>query len=175
MYHVEAEHWVKKCVANKDKFGHLPESDAFMFYERILASVVFAYSSLEAFVNEELPDNFVYRVADKKCARQFNKEQIERFLNLNTKLGEVLPQALNVATPKGGKLWSEYDKLQNLRDRIVHMKTKDRDARGDVPDSIWNALLTDPLPETHTTAKGLIEYFVNAKGKPPRWFEKCPF
>jgi hypothetical protein len=162
-------------IANKDKAGHLPDSQAFAFYEHIMASVVFAYTSLEAFVNEEVPDDYVYEAVEKNCTRSFAKEQIERSLNLNTKLGDVLPQVLKVATPKGGTLWNDYDKLQNLRDRIIHMKTKDRDSRGEDTGSIWNALLRDPLPETYKTAKNLMKYFFDAKRETSRWFEKCLF
>ncbi|MGA9779257.1 MAG: hypothetical protein WBS33_13385 [Verrucomicrobiia bacterium] len=171
----EAEYWVGKGIAKGGKSNHLPDNESFTFYEHIMASVVFAYSSLEAFVNEDVPDSFVYAMADKKCTRNFNKEQIERSLNLDTKLGDVLPQVLKIATPKGGKAWTEYDKLQDLRDRIIHMKTKDRDFRGKDASSIWNALLTNPLPETYRTAKNVMKYFFDAKRKTPRWFEKCPF
>jgi hypothetical protein len=55
------------------------------------------------------------------------------------------------------------------------MKTKDRQSRGEDTDSIWNALFNDPLPKTYKTAKNLMKYFLDAKGKTPRWFEKCPF
>ena len=174
-YHLEAEYWVNKCVGKKDKANHLPETESSTFYERITASVVFAYTSLEAFVNEQVPDDYVYESVEKNCTRSFVKDQIERSLNLDTKLGDVLPQVLKVATPKGGKLWNEYDKLQNLRDRIIHMKTKDRQSRGEDVNSIWNALLCNPLPETYKTAKNLMKYFLDAKGNLPRWFEKCPF
>lgn len=174
-YHVEAQYWIGKCLAAKGKFNHLPYADAFTFYERMMASVVFACTSLEAFVNEEIPDSYVYVVSDKNYTRNFNKEQIERYWNLDTKLGDVLPSALGVPSPKGGSLWNAYDKLRNLRDRVIHMKTKDRDSRGEDKSSIWNALLSAPLPDTYKTAKSLMKYFFDAKGKPPRWFEKCPF
>jgi hypothetical protein len=174
-HHEKAEYWMKKCIANKDKAGHLPDGQAFAFLENIMAAVVFAYTSLEAFVNEEVPDDYIYEAVEKNCTRSFVKEQIERSLNLNTKLGDVLPQVLKVTTPKGGTLWNDYDKLQNLRDRIIHMKTKDRDSRGEDTSSIWNALLCDPLPETYKTAKQLMKYFFDAKRDTPRWFEKCLF
>jgi len=174
-YHVEAQHWIGKCIAGKDKFGNLPDHETFTFYERIMASVVFSCTALEAFVNEEIPDTYVHVVSERNNTRHYSKEQIERHLNLDTKLGDVLPGALSVPSPKGSRLWAAYDKLRDLRDRVIHMKTKDRDFRGEDGSSIWNALLSEPLPETHTTAKGLMKHFLDAKGKPPRWFEKCPF
>jgi hypothetical protein len=174
-YHVEAQHWIAKCIAATDKFGKLPDHEAFTFYERIMASVVFACTALEAFVNEEIPDTYIHVVSEKNYTRHYSKEQTERHLNLDTKLGDVLPGALKVPSPKGGRLWTAYDKLRDLRDRIIHMKTKDRDFRGEDGNSIWNALLSQPLPETHTTAKRMMKHFLDAKAKPPRWFVKCPF
>jgi hypothetical protein len=174
-YHVEAQDRIAEGIAAKDKLGHLPDHEAFTFYERIMASVVFACTSLEAFVNEEIPDTYVHVVSERNYTRHYNKEQIERHLNLDTKLGDVLPGALRVPSPKGGSLWSAYEKLRDLRDRVIHMKTKDRDFRGEDGSSIWNALLGDPLPDTYKTAKSMMRHFLDAKGNPPRWFEKCPF
>jgi hypothetical protein len=176
-YHVEAVHWAKRWGENRDKasYENLLNIDEFTFYERIMASVVFAHTALEAFVNEEIPDTYIYDEAGNKCTRQFSKEQIERELSLDTKLGEVLPKALKVSSPKGGTLWNKYTDLQKLRDRVVHMKTKDKDFLGSDPNSIWNGLLSDPLPETYKTAKAMMKYFLDAKNEHPRWFEKCPF
>lgn len=172
-YHVEAQHWIEQCIQLKSKVGSLPDREAFTFYERIMAAVIFACTALESFVNEEIPDEYVYVLEEKQSTRSYSKEQIERHLSLDTKLGDVLPAVLKVKSPKGGNLWNAYNKLRDLRDRIIHMKTKDRDFVGENPDSIWNALLTDPLPETHSAAKGLIKYFFDAKGTSPRWFKKC--
>jgi hypothetical protein len=121
-------------------------------------------------------NRFVYvDSADKRFTRTFDKQQIERQLNLDTKIGDVIPTILGVKFPKGGKLWAAFLRLRELRDRIIHMKTKDRQFTGEQPNSIWNALMSDPLPETYLTAKRIVNYFVEAKGPPPRWFEKCPF
>ena len=175
-YHVEARHWVEKSVVAKDGVGHLPEREIFLFFERIMASVVFACTSLEAFVNEEIPDTYVYILQEKKFTRHYTKAQIERHLSLDDKLGDVLPAAIHVSSPKGTSLWKTYSELRHLRDRIIHMKTKDREFNGKDKGSIWNALLCDPLPETYGPAKRMMKHFFDAKGcPPPRWFENCPF
>jgi hypothetical protein len=175
-FHGEARSLLRKCIADKDKFGKLPDAEVFTFYERMMGSVVFACTALEAFVNEQIPDAYVYvDSSDKRVTRQYNKEQIERNLSLDTKIGDVIPGAIGVPFPKGGKLWSNFIKLRDLRDRVIHMKTKDREFIGENADSIWNALLSDPLPETYVTVKRIMSHFLNAKGDLPRWFEKCSF
>ena len=30
-------------------------------------------------------------------------------------------------------------------------------------------------PEIHVIAKSMMKHFFDAKGNPPRWFQKCPF
>jgi hypothetical protein len=175
-FHTEANALLKKCINDKDEFGKLPDDESFGFFERMMGSVVFACTALEAFVNEQIPDEYTYvDQSEKRFTRSYDKEQIERQLNLDIKLGEVLPLALSVKSLKGGKLWGAFIRLRELRDRIIHMKTKDREFKGEDATSIWNALLCDPLPETHMTAKRIIEHFLIAKGTPPRWFQKCPF
>ena len=175
-FHAEASLLLEKGITDKDKWGHLPDDEAFGFYERMIGSVVFAATALEAFANEQIPDTFIYvDSSDKKFTRSFDKQQIERQLSLDTKIGDVMPLALGAKSIKGGKLWGAFTRLRDLRDRIIHMKTSDRVFIGENATSIWNALMSDPLPETYTTAKRIIDHFVRTKGNLPRWFDKCPF
>jgi hypothetical protein len=175
--HVQAEQLISKCLSNKDNFGHLPDSDVFTFYEQMMASIVFAYTSLESFVNEELPDDYIHIVENKnnRCTEHYNKEQIEMYLSLDSKLADVLPAVLKIKSPKGTKIWQEYNELKNIRDRIIHMKTSDRNSRGEDKNSIWNVILSKPLIKTYDTAKNMMHYFLKPKNKTPRWFDKCPF
>lgn len=175
MCHRQAGQLISKSISNKDKFSHLPEPHVFAFYEQMMASIVFAYTSLESFVNEELPDNYIHTVVEKRSTQQYNKEQIERHLKLDIKLGDVLPAVLRIESPKGKSLWNNFNKLKDIRDRIIHMKTKDREFQGEDENSIWNVISCKPLPKTDETAKNLIQYFLSAKNQTPRWFEKCPF
>lgn len=176
-------HWdkalelVNTCKASNDPHGHLPDADSFGAFEHYMASVVFACTALEAFANEQIPDSFVYVIKKNDSDRHYNKEQIERWLTPLEKIGDVLPKALNVPTPKGGKLWEPCRRFFDLRDRVVHMKTADRQFQGDATSasSIWNELLQDPLPNTYSVSKDLIRHFFLAIGKKPRWFERIPF
>lgn len=172
-----AKESIAACHQSNDPHGHLPEVDSFGAIENYLASVLFACTALEAFANEIIPDSYVHVITKKGAVQNYNKEEIERRLGPLEKLGDVVPKAIGVATPKSGKLWEPCRKLFDLRDRIVHMKTADREFNGDArtASSIWNELLRDPLPNTYAVAQSLIGHFYTAKGATPRWFEKCPF
>lgn len=168
---------VAQCQQSVDPHGHLPEIDSFGAIEHYMASVIFACTALEALANELIPDTYVHVLTKKGVDHKYDKEEIERRFGPKEKLGDVLPNAIGVTTPKGGVLWEPCRRLFDLRARIIHMKTADRLFQGDArtASSIWNEVLQDPLPDTYKVATALMDYFFNAIGKRPRWFEKLPF
>lgn len=156
------------------------ETDVFNFFENIMASIVFAYTSLESFANEKILEDHIYTQerADKRCAETYSKEQIERFLSLDIKLDKILPEILGISSPKKKRLWNKYIELKNLRDRIIHMKSIDRkssDPKKEIPDSIWRYLLKKDIPNMSASAKEIISYYFSKEKEAPRWFKKCPF
>src|SRR5271170_5905034 len=42
-HYEEAEYWLIKCIAKKNKANQLPEGESSTFFERIMASIVYAY------------------------------------------------------------------------------------------------------------------------------------
>lgn len=168
---------IASCQRSADPHGHLPEVDSFGAIEHYMASVIFACTALEALSNELIPDAYVHTITKKGVDQTYTKEEIERRFGPKEKLGDVLPNAIGVATPKGGTLWEPCRNLFDLRDRIIHMKTADRLFQGDArtASSIWNEVLRDPLPDTYKVATAMMNHFFTAMGRKPRWFEKCPF
>ena len=140
-----------------------------------MASVVFAYTAIESFVNMAIPDNYIHRRTKKdgKCIEEYNKFQIERFFSLSDKL-ELLPQWLTAKgtnSPKGTMLWQRFQKLEELRDRIIHLKSVDLETEKPdrpIPDSIWQELVK--VPETYNVASDILKYF--SGDKQPRWLWK---
>ena len=68
-----------------------------------MALLVFAYTALESFANDEIPDKFTYSVEETKSTEVYNKSQIERFLSMQVKLGDILPGVCSVPSPKGAR------------------------------------------------------------------------
>lgn len=153
----------------------------FDYLEAICASIIFAHTALEAFTNEEIPDEFVYEIEETTesgivVVRQYNKEQIERKFSLSEKLASVLPKVMNIQSPKGKKLWGGFVHLKKLRDRIIHMKSKDRthSKHGNMyPESIWSDLLDPKQRHYPSIAKSIILHF-KAKDS-VHWLKYCPF
>ncbi|MBI5753668.1 hypothetical protein HZA40_00810 [Candidatus Peregrinibacteria bacterium] len=151
--------------------------EIFDYLEKRIASIVFAFTALESFVNQRVPDDFVYEVErkDKKCVEKYNKIQIEKFLNLDVKLGEVLPLVMKILSPRGKTAWNGYTKLKKIRDRLIHIKTRDTNSHGVDDDSVWHELLDKKSPNFAKQAKEIIEYFHPSGGFRPRWLKKIPF
>lgn len=150
------------------------DKEAFDYIERMIEAVVLAFTALEAFVNESIPEDFVYaRYAQSEIILEAtNKTNIERYLSIDEKLTSVLPEVLKCSSPKGSRSWQEYRQLKKTRDRLIHMKTEDRKSSGAEVDTVWKALFITPAP--HLTVKAIIDYFARKMATKPGWFSRFP-
>jgi hypothetical protein len=151
-------------------------SDLFDACQELIACVIFSYTAIEVFANGSIPDDFdfVKERSDKRNTEIYSKEQIERFVNLDTKLHEILPDIRSVKSPKGTKKWENYIWLKELRDRFVHLKSIDWETCD--PESadefVWSHLLSDKVKvmKAPFISTILIEHYY--KKDKPRWLEK---
>ena len=148
--------------------------EAFDYVERVMESIVMAFTALEAFVNETIPDDFKYHTHKNSpiILEVMDKNAIERWLSLDEKLSNVLPEALGVPSPKGGKCWGGYSKLKKVRDRIIHMKKEDRRSSGPEIPTLWHELFKVEPP--YIQAKDVIDFFVSKMKSQPRWHSYYP-
>jgi hypothetical protein len=155
-----------------------PKDDAIFFHllEERMAAIVFAYTALESFANESIPEDYVFRKErdDKKCTEVYTKPQAE-VLSLDTKLDYVLPLVFGVTSPKKKNIWTRYMLIKKLRDRIIHMKSKDRRSTTPNEDTVWRELLNKSNPNVALEAKDIIAYYLNNVSEKPRWFEQFPW
>ncbi len=150
----------------------------FDLLQKRMIAIVFAYTALESFANESIPDHFIFRRQrdDKRCTEEYTKEQTE-ILSLDIKLHEVLPTIFNLRSPKGGTIWHRYIFLKKLRDRIIHMKSKDRRSSIVGEENIWKELLDQSYPNVAIEAKEIIGYYLNSLDEKdrPRWYMEFPW
>jgi hypothetical protein len=147
-------------------------SQAFDYIERVFESVILAFTALEAFVNEKIPDDFKFEEVRKGKTNILDKAEIERRVTLDKKISEVLPQAMNIDSPKGKKCWQGYKDLQQVRDRIIHMKKLDRRSSGPEIPTLWHDMFKIMPP--HKQAKEIIDFLVTEIGHEPRWHSEYP-
>jgi hypothetical protein len=147
----------------------------FDFFEDSIAHIVFAFTAIEAFANEALPDGVTHlRIGKDKKTETLKKADIERRLSLDEKLVNVLPTALSVASPKKLSVWQHYVDLRKTRDRLIHLKSIDRTASGPEEQTIWGKLLRAHDRPWCDYAHELIGHFAPAvDGR--RWYGLYPY
>ncbi len=154
-----------------------PKDDAAIFslLEQRMVAIVFAFTALESFANESIPEGYIFRKVrdDNRCTEEFTKGQAE-ILSLDTKLDAVLPPIFGVKSPKGTYVWNRYKIIKKLRDRIIHPKSQDRRPTKSNEETIWKELLDKTMPNVALEAKNMIGYYLNGASEPPRWFIKFP-
>ncbi len=157
------------------------DSVFFDLLQRRMMAIVFAYTALESFANESIPDHFIFRgkSRDKKSAAEYtdySKVQAER-LSLEIKIYEVLPLIFKLPTPKGRITGERYKSLEKLRDRVIHMKSKDRRSSIAGEENIWKELLDQFSPNVAIEAKEIIGYYLNSLDEKdrPRWYREFPW
>lgn len=151
------------------------DEDAFDYVEKMIESIVLAFTALEAFVNETIPSDYFYARHHRSdvVLEAASKQTIERHTSLDEKLTNVLPEILSCTSPKGGRCWHGYKQLKNARDRIIHMKTEDRRSSGSEVDTVWKAIILAPAP--HIAAKTVIDHFVSTMKEKPNWHQHFPY
>ena len=161
-------------LSNKSEVSFESNRAAFDYVERVMESIVMAFTALEAYVNEVIPDDYKYETNRKSeiILEIMDKKQVERWLSLDEKLSHILPEVLKIKSPKSSRSWQGYRKLKKVRDRIIHMKAEDRRSSGpDIP-TLWHELLKVEPP--YARAKEIIDYFVKSMKSSPRWHNEYP-
>lgn len=102
------------------------EKDLMDYYELIITAIILAYSAVEALINTAIPRFYYHKKVEKNRntgrlnTKKYSKMEIERWYNIDTKMNIVLPEALNISLPNQQKWWVRFDKLEKLRNKIIH-------------------------------------------------------
>lgn len=146
------------------------------YFEDIMSSIVFSFTALEAFANEEIPEDYLYEHERKSGLFEIkDKDYVERHVSLNEKLGSIIPKIKKINSPKGSSIWQDYVLLKRKRDRIIHLKSSDRKTTSEnelYPDSIWSQLLEPNQPRYPSIAFEMIEYF--SENENHHWIQFSP-
>lgn len=150
------------------------DKEAFDYVERMIEAIVLAFTALEAFVNETIPEDYVYarHIKSDIILEATNKSTIQRHVKIDEKLTAVLPEVLTCQSPKESRCWQGYKQLKQTRDRLIHMKSEDRKSSLPEVDTLWKAVFVTAAP--HMAAKAVIDHFVKAMPVPPGWHARFP-
>lgn len=133
--------------------------------------------ALEVYCNEELSldenkliEHEVSGRDGKKKVKKPAKHWEER-ASTEDKFGVILPQHMDVPTPKGMKMWEDFRSLQKARNEIIHPKSILTNPRvkslGDVPKaSVFYRFLSDDVLMYPRTAVRIILHFATHRHIP---------
>lgn len=143
------------------------------YFESMFTSVIAAYTAIEAFANEVIPDDFCYTRERNGVAETLRKDAIERRLALSEKLGVVIPEALKIASPRSHRSWQDFHRLEKMRDRLIHMKSADRKATGLSKGTIWHDIVLFPSPTALATP--ILDFLASKIDVKRSWHLSRPF
>jgi hypothetical protein len=149
------------------------DDEDFVFLECMMSAIVAAYTAIEAFVNQSIPDDVVYQKVKAGVAQPCSKAEIERCFTLKEKLSTVLPEALSLNKPVGHKCWNEFHRLEAMRDRLIHMKSADQNVMGDGKGTVWEDLFG--FPEPVKLALPILTFLASQMVVQRRWLTHRPF
>jgi len=139
----------------------------FDFFEESMLTTIFSYQALESFCNESINRNSPSDIELKRYGkrRTIPANKLERELSTTEKLTKVLPGVFDVKSPKGGKLWEPYRKLQKARNASMHMKTYDQYALSE--ETLYIQFLSGEFRAFPEAAANLRAHFY--ADEYPRW------
>lgn len=96
---------------------------AYKYIELIQTSIVFSFNAIETFLNQSIPDDYIYIEKDSKKTSHYNKEQIERFLDWKIKIKKIVPDLYKINNITNQSFWSNLILLSDIRNNIIHQKS----------------------------------------------------
>ena len=154
----KAQEFYKQTILPRHKqyYGTFPsvekQKEYYDYFELIITSLIFAYTSLEAFANICIPDRYEYLIEKDGIKTIYSKQAIERRFSLRDKFKNILKSILNTSDPTQEKWWSKFIDLESIRDEIIHTKqTKSEDR--------YSQLLSKRIFEIIEVHKEIINYY----------------
>lgn len=122
---------LKKLDFNQD-LSETAINEIYNFYSVTTGFVIYLFTSIESYINQHIPDNFVFKKVTNKRTELYDKKQIQEGIDFKTKITEVLSEAtgknfFGKDTPTNQNIW----KLKTFRDEIIHTKPGENPLRYD--------------------------------------------
>ncbi|GAA3776236.1 hypothetical protein [Flavobacterium ginsengiterrae] len=141
---------------HKQYHGSFPsekiQREYFDYFELIIEAVIFSYTSLEAFANICIIDDYEYIVEKDGIKTIYSKIAIERKFSLRDKFKNILKEILHTPDITQTNWWNSFVELEDLRNEIVHSKSSKSEDR-------YSKLLEKKIFKTVAINRAIIEYY----------------
>ena len=167
---------LKKMAFTRTNKNEMRPEFIFEYFEQMAVAVVFGYTALEAFANVCIPEAYYFEKKHKEIYAALGKENIERQVDLETKLRKILPEVLKSEKIAGTKLWQDFRYLKEIRDRFIHIKSFESHSLHPDPKSVWDQLAKEEIKSPAKISYEIISHYLKGKSENehPWWFKKIP-
>lgn len=145
-----------------DKFRDLDGDQIYEFLQKAIIIPIFLFTALEAFTNQLIPTNYIYKKSSSllfwKSFKNMNKVEIERRMSTGDKLSIILTQLRNKQI-KDTHLWQKYRKLKDLRDELIHLKTREQQSVV-AYNELFKTLVDVDYQDLFDSTKKIMEFYI---------------
>lgn len=170
---IRKQNRIDSSLKNEVSFSN--EKQAFDALEGLTLSVISAFSAVESFCNDSIPNDHEYWHPRKSeiVLERSGKKELERYFSTENKLIDILPGIYNVGNPKGkSPVWESFKRLKACRDSLIHAKSSEVRSVGLDKKNLWNKLFV--LGKPYLLAKDVFSWYLKNNEKQPLWFQKHP-
>lgn len=128
--------------------------------------VIFLFTAIEAFINRQIPDAYIYKKSTARNTEIYNKDQIQRYLSFDDKLKNILKETSSKDFAAHYPIkYQHIINLKEFRDSIVHTKAN---ASGQTQfDYLYKKALSFKYEETMAATRDFMNYYE------PNYIEDC--
>jgi hypothetical protein len=149
------------------------------FLEECMTVVTFSFQALEAYCNETISRTLTgtYPLIRGKGRRRIDMtaDELERAASTEEKLATILPDLLEITSPKGNRPWEDFVRLKEARDATIHIKSRDSAPRVMQPSdldyqTLFHGFLRADISAWVRAAVAMLLWFATVD-EIPRWLE----
>ncbi len=127
------------------------------FFAQASRIIIFLFLSLEAFINQQTPEDVKYI---NKKGKTLDKSKIERYLPFDEKVDNLLPHIFKKESVADlSQVRIVLTELKDLRDKLTHLKTKQDKYRNKYRE-VLNLLLASNFDELIYSTEKFMNYYV---------------
>lgn len=126
------------------------------YIEKIQTAIVFTYTTLEAFVNLSIPEDYKFSKIIKEAGvvyeKRYTRDSIERLIPLKEKLTMVLPDIYDTDHIEKESFFGRFSNLEELRNKIIHQKSIEHT-------ELYNDYFKESIFDLCKVSEDIIDFF----------------
>lgn len=144
----------------------------FDYFECFMVVVTSSLQALEIFCNEMIAKNLngVYRLKRGNKVRKLSADKLQRNASTEEKLATILPEILEVNSPRHKKIWENFKELKKMRNTIIHLKDHEAYTNEIDEETLFYEFFMTEVDKFPKFALEMIEFFIDSKEADP-WLE----